>query len=284
MALIKCRECGKEISDESKKCIHCGADVILSVECPECHKKYDNNTNICPHCGKNNSNNFNASVNDTKNGFLKAFKKNGKKIAIIFGIVIALFFIGLAVYKVITPMLVSVDEHLSLGEYDKAYEKAKSDEDKKMVLLENIIAKNSYQISDGLKDPSSFKLSHVYYDGKKEIVFEVVAKNSYGGNVTNYYDYRFDDDEKEYSLYLYLSSLEDENYYSYDTYSEKLEKILKNVVRATVKSIISDSSKKLDDKMVDRINNLFGEGKLRDVKLIPQVSTIYPLDDDNDSA
>lgn len=27
MALIKCQECGKEISDTSKKCIHCGAKI-----------------------------------------------------------------------------------------------------------------------------------------------------------------------------------------------------------------------------------------------------------------
>ena len=27
MALIKCQECGKEISDTSKRCIHCGAKI-----------------------------------------------------------------------------------------------------------------------------------------------------------------------------------------------------------------------------------------------------------------
>lgn len=27
MALIKCKECGKEISDTIKKCIHCGAKI-----------------------------------------------------------------------------------------------------------------------------------------------------------------------------------------------------------------------------------------------------------------
>ena len=31
MALIKCPECGKEISDKSDKCIHCG--YPLSKEC-----------------------------------------------------------------------------------------------------------------------------------------------------------------------------------------------------------------------------------------------------------
>jgi len=27
MALIKCDECGKEVSDSIKKCIHCGAKI-----------------------------------------------------------------------------------------------------------------------------------------------------------------------------------------------------------------------------------------------------------------
>ena len=27
MALINCKECGKEVSDTSKRCIHCGAKI-----------------------------------------------------------------------------------------------------------------------------------------------------------------------------------------------------------------------------------------------------------------
>lgn len=32
MALIKCPECGKEISDKSKQCIHCGYPLEISIE------------------------------------------------------------------------------------------------------------------------------------------------------------------------------------------------------------------------------------------------------------
>lgn len=45
MALIKCPECGREISDKSKICIHCGYPLEnekdkkeLCVKCPECEK------------------------------------------------------------------------------------------------------------------------------------------------------------------------------------------------------------------------------------------------------
>lgn len=32
MALIKCIECGKEISDKAERCIHCGCPITISVE------------------------------------------------------------------------------------------------------------------------------------------------------------------------------------------------------------------------------------------------------------
>ena len=31
MALIKCKSCGKEISDKSTKCVHCGCDTDYSI-------------------------------------------------------------------------------------------------------------------------------------------------------------------------------------------------------------------------------------------------------------
>lgn len=65
MALVKCSECGKEISDKAKKCPHCGNKVkedISYVKCNECEKKYDASLKCCPSCGmpneKDNENNI----------------------------------------------------------------------------------------------------------------------------------------------------------------------------------------------------------------------------------
>lgn len=44
MAMIKCPECGQEISDKAKKCVHCGK--ILIEDKPA--------TKICSDCGKEN--------------------------------------------------------------------------------------------------------------------------------------------------------------------------------------------------------------------------------------
>lgn len=54
MALIKCKNCGKEISDKATTCIHCGVDIKEKTKkvCKECGKEIDDN--ICKHCGFDN--------------------------------------------------------------------------------------------------------------------------------------------------------------------------------------------------------------------------------------
>ena len=51
MALIKCVDCGKEISDTSKVCIHCGCPVEKELICNECGKKLDIKEKVCKNCG-----------------------------------------------------------------------------------------------------------------------------------------------------------------------------------------------------------------------------------------
>ncbi len=58
MALIKCKECGKEISDTASACVHCGAPIIKVDKqyCPECKKEYDGiKCNNCGYLGGNKS-------------------------------------------------------------------------------------------------------------------------------------------------------------------------------------------------------------------------------------
>lgn len=51
MALIKCQECGKEVSDQAKKCPNCSAKVIKPiVKCKECGTDIDK-AGKCPSCG-----------------------------------------------------------------------------------------------------------------------------------------------------------------------------------------------------------------------------------------
>lgn len=62
MAMIKCKECEKEMSDHAKICPHCGYENSIMF-CPECDKQLSAKASMCPNCGyafKTNNNNGNT--------------------------------------------------------------------------------------------------------------------------------------------------------------------------------------------------------------------------------
>ena len=50
MTLIKCKECGKEVSNQAAVCIHCGYELKSRV-CPECGKDVRKDDKVCNYCG-----------------------------------------------------------------------------------------------------------------------------------------------------------------------------------------------------------------------------------------
>lgn len=50
MAMIKCKECEKEMSDHAKICPHCGCENNIMF-CPECDKQLSSKASLCPNCG-----------------------------------------------------------------------------------------------------------------------------------------------------------------------------------------------------------------------------------------
>ena len=57
MAIINCSECGNQISDKAKKCIHCGkvfeenTTELKEMICEECGNAIPESSNVCPNCG-----------------------------------------------------------------------------------------------------------------------------------------------------------------------------------------------------------------------------------------
>lgn len=51
MALIKCKECGKMISDKTTSCPNCGAPIEKKIHCEECGCAVPPTANVCPQCG-----------------------------------------------------------------------------------------------------------------------------------------------------------------------------------------------------------------------------------------
>lgn len=60
MTLVKCPECGKEVSDKAMVCPGCGNPLIVATEtpdpavvyeCKECKSQFDEHFTVCPKCG-----------------------------------------------------------------------------------------------------------------------------------------------------------------------------------------------------------------------------------------
>lgn len=51
MSLIKCKECGHQVSDKAKVCPNCGCPLEKENCCPECGQALSSEDKICPNCG-----------------------------------------------------------------------------------------------------------------------------------------------------------------------------------------------------------------------------------------
>ena len=53
MAMITCPNCGEQVSDKAKKCVHCGTILIQEEKkkCAECGAELEEESTECPNCG-----------------------------------------------------------------------------------------------------------------------------------------------------------------------------------------------------------------------------------------
>lgn len=51
MALIKCTECGHEVSDKASACPNCGCPIENKSLCHDCGQPIPNGVDVCPNCG-----------------------------------------------------------------------------------------------------------------------------------------------------------------------------------------------------------------------------------------
>ncbi len=236
MALINCPECGKEVSDTAKKCPNCGYALKKS------------------------------QIANPK------VKKTLLIVICALAVIVASFF----VIKSVSPNLFrSVDDMLADGNYFDAYNKASSEELKQDVMRENAIAFCAADADSMLKDPTSFilKSGAQVSAGNKAVLLEVIAKNSYGSNVVNYWYYDYDSTSQSYEYAASFSDFSTEQTTSYDTSETRLQKAKANRCKAVVQLYLYEGSFAfLSDEAVNRINTLFSNGKLKKIELIKTTS------------
>ena len=265
-----CLKCGTPLKSDQQFCPKCGTErgATNNKICKNCGNVIEVGEKFCSKCGNKAQTDFQSDIVDNIQNTIKKNKFNKKTILIFSAFIFIIIAAIILCTNVLPKLMVSTTELLSEGKYEEAYQKAKSDE-KEKILTENLIAYISNDASESLKDPSSFVLRNAWYDKSKQIiVLYINGNNSYGASVSGYWYYTYDTDENEYQLYTSLSSLENEKTYSWDDYSEKLEKILKNAAREIVKDIIADDSLEVSKDSIDNINNLFEKRILDDVELL----------------
>ncbi len=162
MAMIQCPECGNEVSDKAKKCIHCGKILIEEPKrfCTECGKEVDMNATECPHCG--------CPIEEEKVAVPKKPKKNLRKIIIPIAIILIIAIIGIFVVNYVKTSL-NEDEQL-------AYQ-------------------NILEMQSMMRDPDSFKLYDElfllrHYDDSGNVeytytIFKYGGANGYGAITTD---------------------------------------------------------------------------------------------------
>ncbi len=179
-----------------------------------------------------------------------------------------------ALVLVSSDMFASVETLCARGDYAKAYEKA-SEEEKPAVKGESVAAECSAFAVENLKDPSSFKLREAYYneyindDGESigYIVLYLSAANGYGVSIDNYWLFRWDDDDDEWSYDCSVADLDLEEYSDYDDKYEYVKKWMDNLGRIIIKNTMMNGIE-LDKDAVQRINTLFEKDMLDDVEAI----------------
>lgn len=123
MAIIKCPECGHQVSDRAESCPNCGVKIAGQVvTCPQCGEVYFNNLAECPRCNHQtqSSNTENTQATSQEPTTPQVHKPNKKKRNII--IAIATIVVIIAAISLFSYIGGNKDEQ-------KAYEYAMSSSD-----------------------------------------------------------------------------------------------------------------------------------------------------------
>lgn len=300
-----CRHCGAAWTPGQAFCANCGApkaDPVpvgaasadaITPTCPNCGTLLQEGQKFCPGCGQmlgaaSPAGSFNSGdpmnpmnpanpMNPTAMPYgAPGIPKRKSKVLplVIVAVVVVLIAALAALVLVSSDTFASVETLCARGNYAKAYEKA-SEEEKPAVKGESVAAECSAFAVDVLKDPSSFKLHEVYYlesikddgDAFGNIVLYVSAANSYGVSVGNYWLFRWDDEDNEWSYLCSYADLELEEYSDYDDKDELFEKLANNAGKLSIKHAMLMGIE-LDKDAVKRINTLFEKDMLDDVEAI----------------
>lgn len=274
-----CTNCGAPLAEGQEFCPKCGTPRKKKPVCGKCGAELAEGQGFCPKCGQKVglavTENVSSAISQFNAGVAKQNEKKKKMPIILAVVAVIVVLVAIAGAKIAPKIFVDSAGYLAQGNYEKAYEKAKTDEERLEVKFENIAAVQSAFSADNLKDPSSFSLRDAYYnestndDGTPngQLVLYISGANSYGASVSSYWLYTWDNDDEEWDYFTSVSDLSDEEYSKYDDKDEKLEKLVNNLGRSNIKNVMKDGMK-LSKDGVKRINAMFEADTLDDVEML----------------
>lgn len=204
MALIKCPECGREISDKSKACIHCGYPLelemdkdIIYVKCPECENEVPNNVDYCPNCGCPIEIQKRENINNIFGELIKEHRPErlSKKIMPLIVILAVVAIICIVIYNVnvVQPRKLESQNEATYEEAIGLLEKGKYEDGNNLlqtisgykdvdaileqIKWESMVYECITDIRQYLKNPDSLQVYEVvFYDGYKSDLDEAKKK------------------------------------------------------------------------------------------------------------
>lgn len=247
MALIKCPNCGQDISDKAKKCVHCGEVLIEDKQtvkvCSDCGKENSIDASECVYCGCP----FEDKKKIVENTQVKKTKKNVKAIIIPVVIAVMVIVLGLIVYniKVIKPQKTydKAMELLEKGKYeaaDKILDSIKGYKNvatiQEQIKYESFAYSTIDDLKKYLKNPDSFQPYEITFyasmGGKEDsdntenedneeiseqhpaCVIHYGAQNGFGGNTTGYVLGYYNTEDEVYKILGSCDSLDEDDYSS----------------------------------------------------------------------
>ena len=104
MAMIVCPHCGEQVSENAKKCVHCGAILIPEEKkyCTECGAELEEGMTECPNCGCPVDDTLGQETDEKPQKVEVTGVKVTKKIKVIIGIVVALLVVGVLLRLLLT--------------------------------------------------------------------------------------------------------------------------------------------------------------------------------------
>lgn len=303
MGLINCPECGKEISDKAKKCVHCGKVLVedkpATKVCSDCGKENPIDATECVHCGcpfaEESVVTETASVQNVQ---VEKPKKNLKKIIIPIIAAVAVIAVGLIIYnvKVIKPKNTYNEamELLEKGKYEEADKMLDTiSEYKDVAIIQEQLKYESYVYEcvndwkNWLKNPDSFTLYDVAFYSDKEshgmyaqfslmgevdysypaVIFRSGAQNGFGGNTTGYELFYYVKD-KGYTCMGSCDSLDEEDYYNDSGKLKDEDNGALEVMLCKEINELKEKAKSVGDVDMDRLKAVLKNDAYSTIKII----------------